>query len=251
MRHPYHILDLSPWPLFISINLLFFMFNFVGFLGGFYCNYLLSFFNVLLILFFWFNDIFTESFYLGFHSNKVSKVLISAFLFFVLTEVMLFFSLFWAYFHSALNPTLLIWPPIGIELVNPWSIPLLNTFLLFYSGVAATIAHHYYLNKAQKLSKFYLFIGIILGIIFVLLQVYEYFHSSFDITDSVYASTFFFLTGLHGFHVITGLLFLIIVFYRLYSLHITNLIFDLALLYYHFLDLVWILLFILIYYLSY
>lgn len=254
MRHPYHLVEPSPWPFLISLNLLFFMLGFVSIFGG-YSNsvstYFFSLFMVISILLFWLYDIFSESFYLGSHPNAASKALISGFLLFVLTEVMLFFSLFWGYFHSALNPNFLVWPPIGIELINPWGVPLLNTLLLFYSGVAATLAHHYFISQNKKGSEFYLGIGIILGIFFVILQGYEYYHSSFDIADSIYGSSFFMLTGLHGFHVITGLIFLSIIWFRLLKGHIPNVIFDLGLLYYHFLDLVWILLFILIYYLAY
>jgi len=254
MRHPFHLVERSPWPILLSLNLFFLLIGMVSILNGYlYSKYtlLIGFFILLLILTNWLYDIISESLYIGAHTYKTLKSLIIAFLYFVLTEVMLFFSLFWSYFHSGLNPSFLIWPPIGIDLINPFCVPLLNTFLLFYSGVLCTVAHHLFIAKSKNNTIVYLFSGILLGILFLILQIFEYSTSAFDITDSVYGSSFFMLTGLHGFHICTGLLFLLLILYRIYSNHTLNIIFDLALLYYHFLDLIWILLFILIYYLAY
>ena len=254
MRHPYHLVEPSPWPMLLSLNLLFSLIGLVSYLNGYLYSLLtfrLSFFTVTLIFIFWIYDIISESLYMGFHSFKVSKGLILGFLLFVITELMLFFSLFWAYFHSALNPTEIVWPPIGIDLINPWSIPLLNTILLLYSGVAATWAHHAFLAEKRTESVNSLNLGIILGLIFVILQGFEYYNSSYDITDSVYSSAFYLLTGAHGFHVIVGIIFLTVVSYRNYLYHTPSVVFDLSLLYWHFVDLVWIILFILIYYMSY
>lgn len=254
MRHPYHMVQPSPWPFLISINLLFFMIGFASLLAGLKLSnitYICCLSMVILILSLWLYDILTESLLLGEHSYVVSKGLISGFLLFILTEIMLFFSLFWAYFDSALNPTNCIWPPVGINLINPWAIPLLNTMLLFYSGVAATWAHHSFIYNNRNETLYALFIAIILGFIFMFLQALEYTTSSFDISDSVYGSSFFMLTGGHGLHVMVGIGFLIAIFTRLFYFHNPNTLFDLGLLYYHFVDIVWIILFILIYYLAY
>lgn len=254
MRHPYHLLDLSPWPLLIVINVYLFIMSMLSYLNGYlFSLYMLAygFIALLLIFSFWLYDIIIEASYLGYHTNEVSRGLILGFIFFVLTEVMLFFSLFWAYFHSAFNPTYLIWPPIGIDLINPWSIPLLNTFLLFYSGISATWAHHSFINKIKNNTIYGLLIAILLGVIFFILQIFEYLHSTYDITDSVYGSSFFMTTGAHGLHVVIGVIMLIITLSRVYLFHNPTLLFDISLLYYHFVDVVWILLFILIYYISY
>lgn len=254
MRHPYHLIEPSPWPLLISLNLLFFLLGFVSILGGYnYGSYttLLSLTLVVLIFSLWLYDVISESIFMGFHSYKTSRGLILGFLFFVLTEIMLFFSLFWAYFHSALNPLFLLWPPIGLDLINPWAVPLLNTLLLLYSGVAATVAHHAFLSNNRSSSLTYLALSIVLGVIFFLLQLFEYISSSYDITDSVYGSSFFILTGGHGLHVIVGVLMLFVTWIRIFSYNNCNLLYDLSLLYYHFVDIVWIALFILIYYMAY
>lgn len=255
MRHSTHIVSISPWPLFISLNLLFMLIGFTGYMTGYYLNlilYLLSFILVLICLILWFNDIITESLYYGNHCYKISNGLIYGFLLFLLTEIMLFFSFFWAYFNSALNPIFLVWPPIGIDpLINPWSIPLLNTVLLFYGGIFATWAHHCFLNNEKDNSVKILIISIILSFIFVLLQLFEYYTSSYDITDSVYGSSFYLLTGFHGFHILIAITFLIIVTYRIYKFHNSNILLDLSLLYFHLVDVIWIGLFILIYYLAY
>lgn len=254
MRHPYHLIEPSPWPLLISFNLLFLLLDFVGYFTGYLYSlnsFIFTLLLILVILSYWFYDIITESLYLGFHSIKVSRGLILAFILFMLTEVMLFISLFWGYFNSALNPTNLIWPPIGIDLVNPWSIPLLNTFLLIYSGIAATWGHHSFLAGNRTSALYGLGIGILLGYSFIVLQAFEYFNSTFDISDSSYGTTFFMLTGFHGFHVIVGALFLTVVWIRLFNYHTPTITFDLSLLYYHLVDAIWIALFVLIYYLAY
>lgn len=254
MRHPYHILTLSPWPLLISFNLLSFLISFVGILSGYYYSNIINIISLIMVtyvFYLWLYDIITESYYLGMHSYTVSRTLIIGFLLFLLTEIMLFFSFFWAYFHSALNPYYLIWPPIGIDLINPWSIPLLNTLLLLYSGIIGTYAHHSFINKNRENTIKGLIITIILGLTFFIFQLFEYFNSSFDISDSVFGSSFFITTGLHGSHIVIGILFLIFTLLRVIKFHSPNLLFDFSLLYWHLVDIVWIALFILIYYMSY
>nr|YP_010554956.1 cytochrome c oxidase subunit 3 [Amoeboaphelidium protococcarum]UYP50888.1 cytochrome c oxidase subunit 3 [Amoeboaphelidium protococcarum]UYP50910.1 cytochrome c oxidase subunit 3 [Amoeboaphelidium protococcarum] len=254
MRHPYHLLDLSPWPLLISFNLLSLLIGLLGYLNGYISSLNLVLYSLIMVIIIftnWLYDVMSESLYLGFHLNEVSRGLALGFLLFILTEIMLFFSFFWSYFHSALNPTYLIWPPIGIDLINPWSIPLLNTFLLLYSGISATWAHHSLINNNRKESLLGLGIGIVLGVIFFILQLFEYFNSTYDITDSVYSSAFYLTTGAHGLHVVVGVLMLFFTWIRIYFFHSPSLLFDLSLLYYHFVDIVWIALFILIYYMAY
>lgn len=226
----------------------------VGILSGYNNSNKLLLINLLMviyILYLWLNDIIIEGYYMGNHSVNVSSSLVLGFVLFVLTEIMLFFSLFWSYFHSALNPYYLVWPPIGIELINPWSIPLLNTFLLLYSGIISTYAHHSYINGNRSNTITGLIITIILGFIFFILQLYEYIHSTYDISDSVYGSSFFMTTGAHGLHIVVGVIFMTITLFRIYKFHNPIFLFDCTMIYWHFVDIVWIGLFILIYYMSY
>jgi|Laugresu1bdmlbdd_1035124.scaffolds.fasta_scaffold00297_9 cytochrome c oxidase subunit 3 len=249
MRNPFHLVTLSPWPLLMSLNLLFFLVSFVSIFNGSlgaYLSFFTSLISVLSILFFWMNDIIIES-QTGCHTNLHSRTLISAFIWFCLTEVMIFFSLFWAYFHNAWNPLYVIWPPVGIEVINPYSIPLLNTALLFWAGLAATAAHHYFINGDRKNTLIYLGTTIFLTVIFFICQFFEFYTCSFDISDSIFGTTFFMLTGLHGLHIFMAIVALSILFGRILSYHLSDVYLNSVLLYFHLLDAVWILLVLLIY----
>nr|QWQ66182.1 cytochrome c oxidase subunit 3 [Mitosporidium daphniae] len=171
----------------------------------------------------WINEILEESY---FHNIILKYNLYLGFILFVISEIMLFLSLFISYFYN--NEIY-----IGITSINAYNIPLLNTAILYFSGITITIS---LLTK----RKDYLLYTIILGIIFTILQVYEYYECNFSITDSFYGSIFYILTGLHGIHVIMGTIFLI--------LTLKNIIYmKPSILYWHFVDYVWLILFICIY----
>jgi len=165
-----------------------------------------------------------------------------------------FLAFFWAFFHSSLAPTVeigAIWPPKGIEVLNPWEIPFLNTILLLSSGASVTWAHHAILagNRQQAING--LAITIVLAVIFTGFQAYEYLEAPFSITDGIYGTTFYTTTGLHGFHVILGTIFLIVCLYRLINYHFTkqhHFGFEAAAWYWHMVDVVWLFLFVCIYY---
>ena len=163
---------------------------------------------------------------------------------------MLFFSLFWGYFHSSLSPAIElggIWPPTGIKSIDPWSIPLLGSLILVSSGFTITLAHHStrYGNKDLTLIGF--FITILLGFLFVFFQITEYSLSEYTFSDSVFGSIFYLTTGLHGLHVIIGVLFLFVIFIRLILDQITiehHLGLEFSIYYWHLVDLVWFFVFI-------
>lgn len=137
---------------------------------------------------------------------------------FILSEVCLFFSFFWAFFHNSLAPTIeigAVWPPIGIKPLDPFSIPLLNTAILLSSGATVTWAHHGMIVGKKKEAIISLGLTVILGLIFTGLQGMEYYEAPFTISDSVYGSTFFVTTGAHGGHVLIGSTFLLVCLYRL------------------------------------
>ena len=173
---------------------------------------------------------------------------------FIVSEALFFLAIFWAFFHSALSPAIELgahWPPMGIDSINPFELPLLNTVILLSSGVTVTYAHHSLLQGNRNGTLYGLFYTILLAIIFTGLQGIEYTVSSFTISDGVYGSSFFFGTGFHGLHVIIGTAFISVGLWRVFAYHSTNnhhLGLESSILYWHFVDIVWLFLFISIYY---
>ena len=142
------------------------------------------------------------------------------------------------------------WPPKGIEVLDPWHFPLLNTLILLTSGTTVTWAHHALLHNNRNGLKTGLILTILLGISFTCIQAYEYSHAPFAFKGSIYGSTFFMATGFHGFHVIIGTLFLSVCLLRAFLGQFTpkqHLGFEFAAWYWHFVDVVWLFLFSCIY----
>ena len=202
---PYHLVETSPWPILVSFSLLSMAIGAVLYMQGYpYGGSLLSLGFALTGsgMALWFRDVITESTFEGFHTKEVVTGIILGFLLFIVSEVFAFLSVFWAYFDSALSPTVEIggcWPPQGINPLNAFAIPLTNTILLLSSGSFITYAHHALLKGDRKISIFGTLITILLAIIFTGFQGYEYFQAPYTIADSVYGSAFFASTGLHGF----------------------------------------------------
>nr|ANH79468.1 cytochrome c oxidase subunit III [Eurytoma sp. TJS-2016] len=255
---PYHLVTLSPWPLLTSFSIYVTM---VGALNWFNNFEVLFFFlgNILILLcmFQWWRDVIRESTMQGFHTKMVVKGLKISMLLFIISEIFFFISIFWCYFHMFLSPSIEIgslWPPKNIEMFNPFHIPLLNTVILLSSGVAVTWTHYSLINLNKSESILSLMVTIILGIIFTLFQYMEYKDSVFTIADSVYGSIFFMSTGFHGLHVLIGTLFLTINLIRINlnnfsSIHHFG--FEAAAWYWHFVDVVWLFLYLLVYFWSF
>jgi len=209
----------------------------------------------------WFNDFLTEATFLGLHTSRVQINLKIGFILFLLSEVMLFFAFFWRLFHSRINPSSFIgaiWPPKGIIPLSSTGIPLLNTALLISSGIFLTLRHLCFVTKStldDKITRrqsvfFRRTLTISSGLLFLILQRYEYIHAFFNISDSIYASTFYMLTGLHGFHVFFGLFFLRVRFFRFFFYHYSSehaLNLECSIWYWHFVDIIWIILFLFVY----
>lgn len=285
-RHPYHILASSPWPFVVSLQLFVLLIGFALYmhnfsLGGF--TALVGLVSVIFSLYCWWCDIILESTHWRQHTSYIQKGLRYGMLLFILSEVMFFFSFFWAFFHSSISPTIQIggiWPPLGIRTLNPWGLPLFNTILLLSSGIFATYAHHtikdFALNGAsgvslqelitmstadidaytKKHSRIYARIGyslclaICFGLFFSGVQLYEYKHATFTISDSVYGAIFYMATGFHGLHVLIGTIFLIVITIRFYNHDFFGRFFfgvDAGVWYWHFVDVIRILLFVCIY----
>ena len=174
---------------------------------------------------------------------------------------MFFVAWFWAFFDASLFSNEAIqysrveftgghWPPKGVEVLDPWHLPLLNTLLLLTSGTTVTWAHHALLHNDREGLKKGLMATIVLGLIFSGVQAYEYIHAPFGFKNSIYGSTFFMATGFHGFHVIIGTIFLAVCLIRAVKGQFTpkqHLGFEFAAWYWHFVDVVWLFLFAAIY----
>lgn len=155
---------------------------------------------------------------MGYHADHVQRGLKIGFLLFIVSEIMFFFAFFWAFFHAGLAPSIWVgaeWPPSGLSVFKPYGVPLLNTLILLTSGASVTWAHRAILGKIydHALGGFVTTIG--LAILFILAQLQEYVTAPYGISDGIYGSAFYMLTGLHGVHVIVGMLFLTVCFIRL------------------------------------
>ena len=253
---PYHLVEPSPWPILTSFALLTMTTSAVMYFHGFANGGELLTLGFCLTaggMILWFRDVITEGTYLGDHTSQVQKGLTLGVALFIVSEVFAFLSVFWAYFHSSLAPTIELgssWPPLGIQALDPFAIPLLNTILLLSSGATITYAHHALIQGNRYGAILGTFLTIVLAILFTALQGFEYIEAPFTIADSVFGTVFFASTGLHGLHVIVGTLFILVGFFRIISYHLTDhhhLGFESAILYWHFVDVVWLFLFIAVY----
>nr|YP_009743919.1 cytochrome c oxidase subunit III [Protambulyx astygonus]QIE12690.1 cytochrome c oxidase subunit III [Protambulyx astygonus] len=252
--HPYHLVDYSPWPLTGAIGVLTLVTGMVKWFHNFNMNLLiLGYIITIMTMFQWWRDICREGTFQGKHTILVTKGLRWGMILFIVSEIFFFISFFWAFFHSSLSPNIEIgtmWPPKGIYPFNPFQIPLLNTIILISSGVTVTWAHHALMENNYTQMTQSLLMTIMLGIYFTILQTYEYLEAPFSIADSIYGSTFFMATGFHGLHVIIGTIFLIVCFFRQLNKHFSNnhhFGFEAAAWYWHFVDIVWLFLYISIY----
>jgi cytochrome c oxidase subunit 3 len=166
---------------------------------------------------------------------------------------MFFFAFFWAFFHFSISPSIWIgnvWPPKGIHTLDSMALPLLNTVILLSSGAVVTWAHRAIVSDAREATTKGLFYTVVYGIFFTAFQKFEYDNATFSINDSVYGSIFYMTTGFHGLHVFVGTLFLVVCLIRHLDYHFfTNhhIGFICAVWYWHFVDVVWIFLFLCVY----
>jgi len=255
-KHPFHLVDPSPWPLVSAVACLVTAIGAAMFMHSFqYGNNILvlGLLMVIASMTVWWRDVIREATFNGHHTKTVQIGLRFGMILFILSEVVFFFAFFWAFFHASLSPAVEIgsvWPPTGINPFNPWGVPLLNTLILLLSGATVTWAHHEIIVGRKEPAKLALFLTVALAITFTAFQIYEYIEATFTISDGVYGSTFFMATGFHGFHVIIGTIFLTVCFFRLGKNHFTkrhHFGFEAAAWYWHFVDVVWLFLFVSVY----
>nr|YP_010872958.1 cytochrome c oxidase subunit III [Pheidole flavigaster]WGV34154.1 cytochrome c oxidase subunit III [Pheidole flavigaster] len=256
-NHPFHLVTSSPWPIIISFNIFNNLIMTVSWFHNMNYTLLATIPCTLMCMYQWWRDVTREATFQGIHTPNVYSGMRLGMILFIISEILFFFSFFWAYFHSSLAPSMEIgqlWPPLGIKPFNPFDIPLMNTIILISSGITVTWSHHSMLNNNLKESMKSLLMTIILGIYFSILQLFEYVEAPFTIADSIYGSTFFIATGFHGLHVIIGTLFLFFCYIRMMALHFSSTHhfgFEAAAWYWHFVDVVWLFLYISIYWWSF
>ena len=260
-NHPYHILPPSIWPLIGSFSALTMTAGGVLTMhGNAYGQFVLlsGLSGGLLTFYSWWRDVVLES-KAGDHTPIVQLHLRYGMILFIASEVMFFLAWFWAFFDFALFPSAVdsvggVWPPKDQLVLNPLGWPLLNTMILLCSGTTVTYAHHALINGDRKGLKLGLLATIALGAVFSVVQAYEYMHAPFAFTTTsggtVYGSSFMMATGFHGAHVLIGTIFLIVCYIRAAKGDFTpqkHFGFEAAAWYWHFVDVVWLFLFISIY----
>nr|YP_003406726.1 cytochrome c oxidase subunit III [Microcosmus sulcatus]CAL23095.2 cytochrome c oxidase subunit III [Microcosmus sulcatus] len=253
-KHPFHLVDASPWPVLAASGALCMAMGLLVWFHNKVVSYLI--FSVALtsyISYLWWRDIAREGSYLGFHLLNVQRGLRIGMGLFITSEVFFFLGFFWTFFHSGLATTSELgysWPPMGMDVLDPMAVPLLNTVVLLSSGVTVTYSHYSLVQGSFWDSVVGLGFTLVLGVFFTLLQLMEYFEAPFTISDSVYGSIFFMATGFHGFHVIVGSIFLAICLLRMIEGQLLgdhHVGYECAIWYWHFVDVVWVFLYISIY----
>lgn len=256
--HPFHLVDPSIWPLISS-----FAAGFLAFMAVLYMHekpvfgmdiglwgVYTGFAAVIFCMIMWWKDILYEAVVQKAHSVIAQIGLRYGMMLFIVSEVMFFVAFFWAYFNAALWPVGGHWPPEGIIPVGAFGLPFMMTMILLLSGCAVTWAHHAVLHGDQEGLRKGLGYAVILGTVFLCFQVYEYSHLLFGFTDGIFPSTFYMATGFHGFHVLVGTIFLAVCYFRACKGHFTaksHFGFEAAAWYWHFVDVVWLFLFIAVY----
>jgi cytochrome c oxidase subunit 3 len=261
-NHDYHLVNPSPWPIVGAVS------AFIMAVGGILFMrhvtvwvLLIGAAGVLYTMFAWWSDVVREA-QSGDHTPVVRMHHRYGMMLFIASEVMFFVAWFWAYFEgffshadpdqpgriAAFGGTQ--WPPQGVELFNPFHLPLFNTLLLLTSGTTVTWAHHALIHGDRKGLRYGLMLTIVLGLSFTCVQVLEYSRAGFAYSGDLYGATFFMATGFHGFHVVIGTVFLIVCLLRANANQFTprhHLGFEFAAWYWHFVDVVWLFLFASIY----
>ena len=277
VKHDYHLVDPSPYPLVGSIAATVMALGGVTWMKGLFglpahtsWLFFAGLAGVLYTMIGWWSEVIKEA-NRGDHTPVVSLGLRYGMILFIVSEVMFFVAWFWIFFEMALfhhHRTLssieevrqawATWPPHGVETVPAWNLPLVNTLTLLLSGTTVTWAHHALQTGDRRGAKIGLALTIALGVLFTSIQAYEYnhilehkyFYSEAAANAGLYGSSFFLATGFHGFHVIIGTIFLTVCLIRLLNGGFTpqrHFGFEAAAWYWHFVDVVWLFLFAFIY----
>ena len=262
-KHDYHLVDPSPWPIVCSLGAFILAVGATMYMhemplissmpGSYSALFYVGVIIVLYGAYSWWGDVIKEGEHEGHHTAIVQLGLRYGMFLFIISEVMFFVAWFWAYFNASIFPVEAIgsvWPPEGIETLDPWHLPLVNTLILLTSGTTVTWAHHALQEGDRKTFINMLIFTILLGASFTGIQIYEYSVATFAFDENIYSSTFYMATGFHGAHVLIGTIFLAICLFRGLKGHFKpdhHFGFEAAAWYWHFVDVVWLVLFISIY----
>jgi len=257
--HDYHILPPSLWPLIGAVGAFSMLVGAVNWThGAGPWLFLMGLVAVLYVMFGWWSDVVAES-RSGDHTPVVRIGLKYGFIMFIMSEVMFFAAWFWAFFKHALYPMdgyeASAYVPPEIYIVDPFHLPLINTLVLLLSGCAVTWAHHALVHDGNRRDvEWGLILAVVLGVAFTALQGFEYYeliaHHDWAFGEDKFFSTFFLATGFHGLHVIIGTIFLFICWLRVKAGQFTaekHIGFEAAAWYWHFVDVVWLFLFLAVY----
>lgn len=267
VNHDYHLVNPSPWPALGALSafvlafggIFYFHPDLLGFDMGL-TGVIIGAIMVIITMYVWWKDVVAES-HGGDHTPVVQLGLRYGMTLFIASEVMFFVAFFWAFFDASLYADEAIqfgrveanggqWPPAHITTFDAWDLPFMNTLILLLSGCTVTWAHHALREGDRQGLIRGLWCTVILGACFTGLQAFEYGHAAFGFTDGIYSSTFYMATGFHGFHVLVGTIFLAVCLIRSYQGHFTptqHFGFEAAAWYWHFVDVVWLFLFVCVY----
>lgn len=257
-KHDYYLVDPSPWPFVGAVAAFFLTIGAAMWMHGVKPGGIImtaGFLGVLYTMFVWWRDVLKEAIR-GDYSEPVAGMLRVGMVLFITSEVLFFVAWFWAFFWGALLPPDTMaasWPPEGIEPIPAFGIPFLNTLILLLSGTTVTWAHHALREGDQQTCFKALVLTCLLGAIFTGFQVYEYVHLAhlgLTMSSGVFGSAFYMATGFHGFHVLVGTLFLLVCTKRAYDMTFKaerHVGFEAAAWYWHFVDVVWLFLFVCVY----
>jgi cytochrome c oxidase subunit 3 len=260
-NHDYHMVEPSPWPIVASFAVLVLAIGGIAWMKDWTpWVFFIGLAGCLYVMYAWWSDVVKES-RGGEHTPVVQMHHRYGMILFIASEVMFFVAWFWAYFdgffrlddieqYARVAATGGVWPPTGVELFDPFHLPLFNTIILLTSGTTVTWAHHAMLEGDRNGLKWGLALTIALGVLFSIVQVIEYTHAGFSFSGNMYGATFYMATGFHGFHVFIGTIFLLVCLLRALKGDFTpqkHLGFEFAAWYWHFVDVVWLFLFASVY----
>ena len=259
MKQPYHLVNPSPWPLVGALGAGLTMLGIVH--AAHFGSYLILTIGALILIgtaTMWWLDVLKEAHTPGLHTPVVRIGLRYGMTLFITSEVMFFVGFFWAFFHFALFPEHVLdatgpamWPPSGVSTFDPFRLPLLNTMILLLSGCTVTWAHHALIEGDRRGLIMGLGLTILLGMSFTGFQAWEYSEAPFKFDGGgVYPAVFFLATGFHGAHVIIGTVFLTVCWFRAKGGDLSparHFGFEAAAWYWHFVDVVWLFLFVCVY----